>query len=77
MSLFLSAPLGEAPKGTLSIALLPVFQVNGKAVADDAARASMLAAYETRLRGIEGEAPLTFHPLAHFEGMTLRPEFNP
>lgn len=39
MSLFLSAPLGEAPKGTLSIALLPVFQVNGKAVADDAARA--------------------------------------
>lgn len=57
--------------------VLPPFVAWAPAHADDAARASMLAAYETRLRGIEGEAPLTFHPLAHFEGMTLRPEFNP
>lgn len=57
--------------------VLPPFVAWAPAHADDAVRASMLAAYETRLRGIEGEAPLTFHPLAHFEGMTLRPEFNP
>lgn len=57
--------------------VLPPFVAWAPAHADDAARASMLAAYETRLRGIEGMAPMPFHPLAHFEGMTLRPEFNP
>lgn len=57
--------------------VLPPFVAWAPAHADDAARSAVLAAYETRLRGIEGEAPLTFHPLAHFEGMTLRPEFNP
>lgn len=38
MDLFRGAPMGKAPAGKLAIALLPVFQVNGRAIPYDTAR---------------------------------------
>ena len=57
--------------------VLPPFVAYGPARASDEERAKILAEFNARLRSLDAQPPLPFHPLAHYgEGMQLRPEFQ-
>jgi NAD(P)H dehydrogenase (quinone) len=58
--------------------VLPPFIAYSPAHAKPEQRAGMLKAYGERLSALEAQAPLAFHPLAHFdEHMQLKPEHQP
>lgn len=58
--------------------VLPPFVANAVPYADEGARARIVAAWRTRLAGIDEEAPLFFHRREHFDRRwRLRPEIEP
>jgi len=69
-------PIQRATLSHCGFEVLPPFIAYGPGRASDEERSRMLSEYAERLRNLDSDLPLPFHPLAHYgEGMQLSPEF--
>lgn len=71
-------PLHAGVFGVCGYSVLPPFIAWSVAFISDAARSAILDRYRERLRGIEGDAPLYFHPLSDYgPDRRLKPGVEP
>lgn len=70
-------PIQRATLSHCGFEVLPPFVAYAVAKATADERAAILERYTQRLRGLEGQDPLPFHPIGHFgEAHQLRPEYH-
>jgi len=69
-------PIQNGILNFLGYSVLPFFQAEAPSKTDEAGRAAILTAWETRLRSLDSLEPLDFHDLADFDqetGWTFKP----